>query len=241
MPATGWTTSSSRSSVSPPPPSPPDRARRGACGRGTAGRAGPGGHRRRRRCRCGSAGCSAGRRCLVFAVLLGVRLLVGPVAWPSSSPACRLSLASWPLVLLRVPLTGRARCRCEAPRRSRRAGPAARPAWVGALLGRRSRGLLGGASDTACRRGVGGVAVGRHHGSAAIGLAPPLTDGGDEFALAHPGHTLDADLAGERPQFRQHHGGQRPGAIARGDVAAGRSRLRRRRGAGRAAAAERDV
>ena len=53
-------------------------------------------------------------------------------------------------------------------------------------------------------------------------IAAAFADGGDEFALAHSGRTLDADLLGQRAQFREHHRRQGRGAIAGRDVCRGR-------------------
>ncbi len=212
MPATGCTTSSSRNSVSrspppPPPPSPPRSRRRRSRNR-----------RPRRPPRPSSSssallllallsrwsrgsGCPADRHrrtCRRWSLVpLGVlgRRAVGLGAW--SRPACLVGLAGAPAwrdapAALATLLVGRSVssfCR-------RRPGCHCRP--------RRAHRLPDVASaelDSASRPCRSTPAA--------------FTDSGDEFALAHSGRTFDADLLGKCPQFGQHHGGERSGAIAR--------------------------
>ena len=130
----------------------------------------------------------------------------------------------WPCVLACLPPPVR------RPRERRRGarGAAGRPARRLGVLGRGTRCVSTGAPDRRVRPGrwrrlgVPAAAGGR----CAVGLAAALTDGGDQFALAHPGRALDADLLGQRAQFGQHHGRQRAAAVARRDV--GRRRRPRR-------------
>ena len=125
MPATGWTTSSSRSSVSPLPPSPPARSPRRLRSR-NVGHGGPGGLRRRRRrdpagcpadrpavghgrpawcpawCPAGSCSCSGLRR----------PWRPGPLSCLVRSPACAgvAGGAAALATLLALPLAGLGRC-----------------------------------------------------------------------------------------------------------------------------------
>jgi len=104
------------------------------------------------------------------------------------------------------------------------AGPARGTATLAALRGLLSTRLVRAPLIGGCfGRGIGGGRLSRFvfgglFRGTTVGLAAALTDGGDEFALAHSGSTLDADLLGQRAQFGQHHARKRRGAIAGGHI-----------------------
>ena len=204
MPATGWTTSSSRSSVSPPPS--PAVRRAAACDRGTGDLAGPDGRRRRRLAdssrrdpagRPSLAGPRSGRR---------PRPIRARRSWCPVGHPRRFSFF--------VESAGgrrRRTVRCddpasrEAPRRSRRGASASNCRIVLFPLGGR-RFRLGAAVGFG--RFAGGSALTGCGGGRAVGLSPGFLNRGDEFVLAHARRPLDAGSIGQRAQFGQHHGGQ---------------------------------
>ena len=188
-------------------------AHRGACGRGTGGRAGPDGRRRRRL--AGSDSDSA------VAMLLATRALSGRRLWSASLLSDPRS--SRLLVLLAAADGCRSSRRCvsssDRDGRSRFAGCAASFPALALIFGppELAESLcspLGGRCFGAWRGGRirwtslcsrSGAAGGRR----AVGLSPGFLDRGDQFVLAHARRPLDAGSIGQRAQFGQHHGGQR--------------------------------
>ena len=212
MPATGWTTSSSRSSVSPPPS--PVRSPR------------------RRDVAVAEAAASAALTALAVVVLL---IRPPRPCWPPepcwsplwSPPRVRSALVG-PGVLLAVGHGGCQSCRraCvlvgpwrstrasrDAPRRSRRCALGRLELDESCLvaLGRAAASELGAGRrirvDLASFCARRSVPV----GGRAVGLSCPLAflNRGDEFVLAHARRPLDAGSISQRAQFGQHHGGQR--------------------------------
>ena len=197
MPATGWTTSSSRSSDV------------GALARTfAAAPAVP---------ESASSPALTAVAVVVAAWLLAARaLLVSALVAPASVRARRFWSSCWPpggcrLPVRcgrrpraparrtgdRIPLPGR---RCVARGVAPRSGESFVPLGGRAL---RSAVVLGGRRMCRCPQSTGLAAAGAP-------LACPLTflDRGDQFVLTHTRRPLDAGLIGQRAQFGQHHGGQ---------------------------------
>ena len=240
MPATGWTTSSSRSSVSPLPPSPPPRSPRRLRSRNRRPRRpwrpSPSSSPRFCWLPCWSPCCWSPLSGLVSGLVSAS--CWSALAWsPSASALVSRTLVSCLFCSEPPPAEPASR---EAPRRSRRCCVC----WssTSAALGVVGRGV--GGRRIAYRAAVLDVIAGT-----AVGLAPALTYRGDEFALAHTGRAFDADFLGERAQFGQHHrrqatpdrspeatsavGAVSAGGVARGRVLRGRRSDRRVSGRGR--------
>ena len=233
MPATGWTTSSSRSSVSlpPPPPSPRALAAAPAVAEPAAAPALTAARRRRRRrsllallfraaagrparslFRSSAVRWLRSRRCVVGCRrVLGCRRSSLRSCAAVGCSGCWSALSAAPS---RRPGRRRSVQACRVGARALRCGRSR----LGSLLGAAGRRAGVAAAGPVGGRGVAGglPSAGRlpaRVGARGVGgrwpVAAAFPDRGDQFALTHTGGALDADLIGQRAQFGQHHGRQR--------------------------------